>query len=65
MGGVDVIDLATAGFDEWVCVENHRPSDPPAGSWLPAIQLIAPETLIRRVNPVSYTHLTLPTILLV
>ena len=49
MGGVDVIDLATAGFDEWVCVENHRPSDPPAGSWLPAIQLIAPETLIRRV----------------
>ena len=53
MGGVDVIDLATAGFDEWVCVENHRPSDPPAGSWLPAIQLIAPETLIRRVN---HTH---------
>ena len=53
MGGVDVIDLATAGFDEWVCVENHRPSDPPAGSWLPAIQLIAPETLIRRVD---HTH---------
>lgn len=52
-GGVDVIDLTTAGFDEWVCVENHRPSDLPAGSWLPAIQLIAPETLIRRVN---HTH---------
>ena len=52
-GGVDVVDLAAAGFDEWVCVENHRPGDTPADSWLPAIQLIAPGTLFRRVD---HTH---------
>ena len=50
---VNAINLAAASFDEWVCVKNHRPSDTPADSWLPAIQLITPETLTRRVD---HTH---------
>ncbi|MSS44664.1 (2Fe-2S)-binding protein [Cutibacterium sp. WCA-380-WT-3A] len=50
---MDAIDLATAGFDEWICVDSHLPSDTPAHSWLPATQLITPVTLIRRVD---HTH---------
>ncbi|MDO4412568.1 (2Fe-2S)-binding protein [Cutibacterium sp.] len=50
---MDIIDLAAAGFDEWVRVENHQPGETPGNSWLSATHLVTPAVMDRRI---THTH---------